>query len=309
MERERPRRKRNGRKKSLRELHGGESSVVFQPPAPSHQRAAALSLHFFLFRFYLFFTDPDRHSKQLRFHPTCCQFNRLIPTPVVTSFLIPKSFLNFDCCSSACGESVPFISNHQIGSIENSIQVLRSTSRKVRRPCPRACQPTDGPNMVLLSDHLVIHQRTFKALDSIQGFFFNFGFDSANCCAKSSRSARLTWSIRWMIGQFFSSCCCCCPEEDHTVGFLNVSTVVRPQRLLSCRPLLTRNIRGLSKSTKNMTDVKWPVMIRWLLVVIATVSFVSAFNVDIPSALTHRGPAGSYFGFSVDLHKDRGLNW
>ena len=41
-----------------------------------------------------------------------------------------------------------------------------------------------------------------------------------------------------------------------------------------------------------------------------SVGVVESFNVDLPSALTHRGPqSGSYFGFSVDLHKDRGLNW
>ena len=47
-------------------------------------------------------------------------------------------------------------------------------------------------------------------------------------------------------------------------------------------------------------------MLTSLLMVAAT---ALAFNVDIPSASTYRGPSGSYFGFSVDLHKDRGVNW
>lgn len=47
-------------------------------------------------------------------------------------------------------------------------------------------------------------------------------------------------------------------------------------------------------------------MLTSLLLVVAT---AMAFNVDIPSASTYRGPSGSYFGFSVDLHKDRGVNW
>ena len=46
-----------------------------------------------------------------------------------------------------------------------------------------------------------------------------------------------------------------------------------------------------------------------LLLMAAAFVFVSAFNVDIPSALIHRGPNGSYFGFSIDLHKNRGINW
>uniref|UniRef100_A0A224Z2I5 Integrin alpha 8 n=1 Tax=Rhipicephalus zambeziensis TaxID=60191 RepID=A0A224Z2I5_9ACAR len=34
-----------------------------------------------------------------------------------------------------------------------------------------------------------------------------------------------------------------------------------------------------------------------------------AFNVDLPSALVHRGPEGSMFGFAVTVHRDRGFNW
>ena len=56
-----------------------------------------------------------------------------------------------------------------------------------------------------------------------------------------------------------------------------------------------------------------PIGRRWWAALALGVALVAAragaFNVDIPSALTHRGPSGSYFGFSVDVHMDRGLNW
>lgn len=38
-------------------------------------------------------------------------------------------------------------------------------------------------------------------------------------------------------------------------------------------------------------------------------SEVEAFNVDSQSALVHTGPSNSYFGYTVALHKDRGVNW
>lgn len=37
--------------------------------------------------------------------------------------------------------------------------------------------------------------------------------------------------------------------------------------------------------------------------------YAEAFNVDLASVVVQRGPDGSYFGYSVALHKDRGTSW
>lgn len=34
-----------------------------------------------------------------------------------------------------------------------------------------------------------------------------------------------------------------------------------------------------------------------------------AFNIDLDTALIHRGPPGTYFGFSVSQHKDGRASW
>lgn len=40
-----------------------------------------------------------------------------------------------------------------------------------------------------------------------------------------------------------------------------------------------------------------------------TLQEVNAFNVDLPSVLTHRGPSSSMFGFSVAQHRDSNVSW
>lgn len=49
--------------------------------------------------------------------------------------------------------------------------------------------------------------------------------------------------------------------------------------------------------------------LRLLVVVLLAAPLARAFNVDLPSALVHRGADGSMFGFAVTVHRDRGVNW
>lgn len=40
-----------------------------------------------------------------------------------------------------------------------------------------------------------------------------------------------------------------------------------------------------------------------------TFRITSGFNIDVPSVLTHQGPSGSMFGFSVAQHQDSNVSW
>lgn len=51
-------------------------------------------------------------------------------------------------------------------------------------------------------------------------------------------------------------------------------------------------------------------------IIILILSLVSSFlpvahgfNMDVDTALIHRGPPGTYFGFSVSQHKDGRASW
>ncbi len=53
-------------------------------------------------------------------------------------------------------------------------------------------------------------------------------------------------------------------------------------------------------------------LLTWTLVLVLTgmsLESAEAFNIDIPSVITHRGPSGSMFGFSVAQHRDSNVSW
>lgn len=51
-------------------------------------------------------------------------------------------------------------------------------------------------------------------------------------------------------------------------------------------------------------------IIMLLLTLVASLFQVTrAFNIDLDTALIHRGPPGTYFGFSVSQHKDGRASW
>ena len=46
-----------------------------------------------------------------------------------------------------------------------------------------------------------------------------------------------------------------------------------------------------------------------LLLLLITVPSYKSFNIDTDTSLIHRGPPGTYFGFSVSQHKDGRASW
>ncbi|RWS11316.1 Integrin alpha-PS2-like protein, partial [Dinothrombium tinctorium] len=45
------------------------------------------------------------------------------------------------------------------------------------------------------------------------------------------------------------------------------------------------------------------------IILLCANALANGFNIDVDSALIHRGPTGTYYGFSVAQHRDRGDSW
>ena len=64
-----------------------------------------------------------------------------------------------------------------------------------------------------------------------------------------------------------------------------------------------------SKSRLVMTTVRLSFLLFLVCGTVLLVPGARAFNIDIPSVITHRGPSGSMFGFSVAQHRDSNVSW
>ena len=108
-------------------------------------------------------------------------------------------------------------------------------------------------------------------------------------------------------------CFLCAPRASFGVCVCVCVSVGNRQKRPSRRTNEPRRRGTMKAVVTSSRAAASPIGRRWWAALALGVALVAAragaFNVDIPSALTHRGPSGSYFGFSVDVHMDRGLNW
>jgi len=64
---------------------------------------------------------------------------------------------------------------------------------------------------------------------------------------------------------------------------------------------------GSSSSVRTVIMPHYVVLV--LLGLLCSLHLSYGFNIDVPSALMHRGPSGSMFGFSIAQHKDSNISW
>lgn len=72
---------------------------------------------------------------------------------------------------------------------------------------------------------------------------------------------------------------------------------------------LKRDSRGSSCGSLKGTVYLLSLLFTTLIAISSLPNLSEAFNVDTQSAIVHQGPAGSFFGYTVASHKDRGAYW
>jgi hypothetical protein len=69
---------------------------------------------------------------------------------------------------------------------------------------------------------------------------------------------------------------------------------------------------GCARRNSSALTITLPRYVLFVLVGLLCSPFLHSsygFNIDVPSAITHRGPSGSMFGFAVAQHKDSNISW